>query len=281
MALDDQLDYEMRDRLASPDEIDANPWLKTWGFRVAILSALIGIAGIVYYEFGGYLSLEYLATQESALREMQSQHPYTVYAVAFLVYMVLLAIGVPLCALLTIICGWLFGFIPAILLVSFGSTAAGAINFLGGRYLFKNMVQRYLGDTLDKFNDQLEDSAAFYLFVTRLIPQIPFVLVNLLMGLSPISFKTFWWVSQAAMLPALLVFVWIGTTLPNLQTISEDGISSVLSWQLMLSLAATGLIPLAIRFGLCLFEADQEDAPQESPAEDCGTTPPARVLAKP
>lgn len=264
MALDDQLDYEMRDRLASPDEIDSNPWLKTWGFRFAVFSAVLGLAGVLYYQFGSYFSLEYLATKESALREMQSQHPFTVYGVALLVYMVLLAIGVPLCALLTIICGWLFGFIPAILLASFGSTAAGAMNFLGGRYLFKNMIERYLGDTLEKFNDQLEDSAAFYLFVTRLIPQIPFVLVNFLMGLSPISFKTFWWVSQAAMLPALLVFVWIGTTLPNLQTISEDGIASVLSWQLMLSLAATGLIPLAIRLGLNLFESDQEDAPQQA-----------------
>lgn len=269
MELDNQLDYEMRDRLASPDEIEANPWLKTWGFRIAILSGVLGLGGIIYYEFGEYISLEYLATQESALRDLQSQHPYAVYAVALLVYMILLAIGVPLCALLTIICGWLFGFVPAILLASFGSTAAGAINFLGGRYVFKEMVHRYLGDTLEKFNDQLKDSAAFYLFVTRLIPQIPFVLVNLLMGLSPISFKTFWWVSQAAMLPALLVFVWIGTTLPNLKTISEDGISSVLSWQLMLSLAATGLIPLAIRLGLNQFESSKQDIP------------PKRVASKP
>lgn len=264
MEMENQLDYEMRDRLASPDEIDSNPWLKTWGFRIAILAAVLGLVGFVYYECNEYLSLEYLATQESALRGMQTQHPILVYSVAFLVYMLLLAIGVPLCALLTIICGWLFGFVPAILLASFGSTAAGAINFLGGRYLFKGMVERYLGDTLAKFNHQLEESAAFYLFVTRLIPQIPFVLVNLLMGLSPISFKTFWWVSQAAMLPALLIFVWIGTTLPNLKTISEDGISSILSWQLMLSLAATGLIPLAIRFGLNQFEKNTPENPQQS-----------------
>lgn len=258
MELENELDYEMRDRLVSPEEIDANPWLKTWGFRVAMLAAIVGLVGIMYYEFSDYLSLEYLATKEAALRDLQSQHPIASYAIVFLLYTVLLAIGVPLCALMTIICGWLFGFIPAILLASFGSTAAGALNFIGCRYFFRDWVEKTLGDTLEKFNEQLEESAAFYLFVTRLIPQIPFVLVNLLMGLSPISLKTFWWVSQLAMLPALLVFVWIGTTLPNLKTISEEGMSSVLSWQLMLSLAATGLIPLLIRFALHGYEKKKE-----------------------
>ncbi|RCS43924.1 TVP38/TMEM64 family protein [Bremerella cremea] len=258
MELENELDFEMRDRLAAPEEIDANPWLKTWGFRVALLAVLIGLAGMVYYQFRDYLSLEYLATQENALRDLQAQHPIALYTVVFLIYTLLLAVGVPLCALLTIICGWLFGFIPAILLASFGSTTAGALNFVGCRYFFRNWVERTLGNTLDKFNEQLEESAAFYLFITRLIPQIPFVLVNLLMGLSPISFKTFWWVSQLAMLPALLVFVWIGTTLPNLKTISEEGMSSVLSWQLMLSLAATGLIPLAIRFALNGYQKQAE-----------------------
>lgn len=254
MELENKLDYEMRDRLVSPEEIDANPWLKTWGFRIALLSGLVGFIGVIYYEFSEYISLGYLATQETALRDLQSQHPIASYGIAFVIYTLLLAAGVPLCALLTILCGWLFGFVPAILLASFGSTTAGALNFLGCRYLFRDGVARLLGDTLEKFNEQLKESAAFYLFITRLIPQIPFVLVNLLMGLSPIRFKTFWWVSQTAMLPALLVFVWIGTTLPNLKTISEEGMSSVLSWQLMLSLAATGLIPLAIRFALNGYE---------------------------
>ena len=79
MELDDQLDYEMRDRLASPDEIDSNPWLKTWGFRFAVLAAVLGLAGVIYYEFGSYFSLEYLATKESALRELQSATGGTTY----------------------------------------------------------------------------------------------------------------------------------------------------------------------------------------------------------
>src|SRR2546427_4657841 len=46
----------------------------------------------------------------------------------------------------------------------------------------------------------LAKEGAFYLFALRLVPAFPFVLVNLLMGLTPIRTRTFYWVSQIGML---------------------------------------------------------------------------------
>ncbi|MEW4452140.1 VTT domain-containing protein [Bremerella sp. JC817] len=263
MSLNQQFDAEMRDRLSSPQEIESSTWLKTWGLRVALAGGLAVLIGALAWAYHDYLTLDFLASQEANLRDFQSNNPLLLYGIVFLIYTLAFAVGIPLGAALTIIVGWFFDFVPALMLASFGSTAGGLLAFLNSRYFFRRRFEKWLGATLEKFDEQLKDNAAFYLFITRLIPQIPFVLVNLLMGLSPISLKTFWWVSQVSMLPALIVFIWIGRSLPNLQTIADDGVSSVLSWQLMVGLAAMGVIPLLIRLGLNWYDA-HKSTPEEA-----------------
>ena len=56
-----------------------------------------------------------------------------------------------------------------------------------------------------------------------MIPVIPFFVINLVMGLTPISVRTFWWVSQLGMLPATGVFVYAGSQFPSLHTLLEQG----------------------------------------------------------
>lgn len=254
-----QLDAEARDQLHSPRQIESNPWLKTWAFRAAWVAgvALLVIVGV--WQCSECFSLESLASHEGELRAFQSNHPYLLYGIVFVLYTIGFAIGLPLAALMTIVVGWLFDFIPALVLSSVGSSLGAALTFMTSRYFFRERMENWLGSTMEKFQSELEDSAAFYLFISRLIPQIPFVLVNLVMGLSPISLRTFFWVSQLSMLPVLIIFVWIGGSLPSLQMIADKGISSVLSWQLMLGIAAMGIVPLLIRLGLNYYQSRGEN----------------------
>ena len=160
--------------------------------------------------------------------------------------------------------GWFFDFFPALILASIGSTAGAVLPFITSRYFFRERMESWLEGTVKKFHDDMQQDVAFYLFISRLIPQIPFVLVNLVMGLSKIKLRTFWWVSQLSMLPILTVYVWIGGTPPSLQTIADKGISSVLSWQLMLGISLLGIVPLLIRLGLNYFQSESEEETEEA-----------------
>jgi uncharacterized membrane protein YdjX (TVP38/TMEM64 family) len=55
--------------------------------------------------------------------------------------------------------------------------------------------------------------ARFYLFTLRLVPAFPFFLVNLLLGLTGMKARTFYWVSQLGMLAGTVVYVNAGTQL--------------------------------------------------------------------
>ena len=83
---------------------------------------------------------------------------------------------------------------------------------------------------------------SFYLFTLRLIVGMPFFLVNLVMGLTPISAKRFYLVSQAGMLAGTAVYVNAGTRLAEI-----DSLRGILSLPVVLSFAVLGLFPWAAR----------------------------------
>jgi uncharacterized membrane protein YdjX (TVP38/TMEM64 family) len=72
--------------------------------------------------------------------------------------------------------------------------------------------------------------------------------INIVMGLTTIRTRTFWWVSQLGMLPGTCVFILAGATAPSLKTIADEGIASILDWKLIAALMLLGALPLAIKW---------------------------------
>ena len=79
-----------------------------------------------------------------------------------------------------------------------------------------------------------------YVLTLRLIPVIPFVLVNLLLGISPLRLRDFAVYSQLGMLPATLVYVNAGTELARIERVSD-----ILNPSLLLAFALLATLPFA------------------------------------
>jgi uncharacterized membrane protein YdjX (TVP38/TMEM64 family) len=134
-------------------------------------------------------------------------------AIYFALYVAVAALSVPGAAAMTLIGGALFGVVLGTILVSFASAIGATLAFLISRQLFGDWVQRRFGDKLGAFNEGFRRDGAFYLASLRLVVAFPFWLVNVLMGLTTIRTRTFYWVSQLAMLPATIVYVFAGSKL--------------------------------------------------------------------
>jgi uncharacterized membrane protein YdjX (TVP38/TMEM64 family) len=198
--------------------------------------------------FREQLSLASLAARESQLRELLDERPALVYGVAFGVYVAVTGLSLPGAAPLTLVCGWFFGLVRGTLLVSFASTAGATVAMLLSRTLFRDAVQRRFGQRLAWFNEQFDRDGAFFLFSLRLVPIVPFFVINALMGLTRIGVATFWWVSQLGMLAGTVVYVYAGSTVPDLATLADKGIGAVFSGEFLVRLtiafALLGLLPL-------------------------------------
>lgn len=250
------------------------------GTKLLVLVCVACAVAIGYWQLGDNLSLENLARQESQLREFQQQHPVLVYGVAFLVYVTVTGLSLPGATVLTLTYGWYFGFLRGVIVASFSSTAGATLAFLLSRSLFRDVIQRRFGDRLDKFNQSLQREGPFYLFSLRLIPAVPFFVINAVMGLTPIRARTFWWVSQLGMLPGTVVYVYAGSSVPSLQTLADKGLSAVFTpgqlTQIVVAFVVLGVFPPLVRWTMKLVSgshrsqpareaADASDEVQESP----------------
>ncbi|MCA9135573.1 MAG: TVP38/TMEM64 family protein [Planctomycetales bacterium] len=215
---------------------------------VVIAIALVTI-GILFRDA---LSLQSLAKRETQLRAFQSEHPIAIYAIAFAVYVAVTGLSLPGATALTLVYGWYFGFTGGVVLVSFASTSGATLAFLSSRYLLRGSVESRYGESMKTFQKRLADEGAFYLFTLRLIPAVPFFVINLVMGLTPIRARTFWWVSQLGMLAGTMVYIYAGSRVPNLAILADEGIGAVIAptqlFQLTIAFALLGVFPLAVRW---------------------------------
>ncbi|MCM2373957.1 TVP38/TMEM64 family protein, partial [Aporhodopirellula aestuarii] len=207
---------------------------------------------------------------QTQLRTYQSEHPVLVFGAAFLVYVVVTGLSLPGAAVLTLVYGWYFGLLRGVVLVSFASTAGATMAFLLSRFLFRDAIQKRFGDRLQNFNQSLEKEGPFFLFTLRLIPAVPFFVINAVMGLTPIRTRTFWWVSQLGMLAGTAVYVYAGSSVPDLQTLADKGIGAVFTpsqlTQIVIAFVLLGVFPLIVRFATKFIRRRNELPAMENPS---------------
>lgn len=238
--------------------------MKTQNGRKLTIAALVVVVALVgYFALSDFLTLEYLATQEAELRAYQAQHPLVTWLLAFLIYVTVTGLSIPGATAITLLSGWFFGFWRGVLLVSFASTTGATVAFLLSRYLARSAVQNRFGDRFRLINDALRREGSFYLFSMRLIPAIPFFVINAVMGLTTMKASTFWWVSQLGMLPGTLAYVYAGSSVPTLKQLAEQGTAGILTPKLLVAFGLLGTFPFAARYALSKFRSPETSIPTE------------------
>lgn len=210
-----------------------------------LIIGLVLVATIILLatQFGQYFTLENAKQQQALLAEYIENNFATAALVYFITYVAVTAFSIPGAAVVTLLGAALFGFITSIFLVSFASTIGATLAFLSSRYLLRDWVQTKFGTKLETLNQGVEKDGAFYLFSLRLIPVFPFFLINLLMGLTPISTIRFYLVSQLGMLPGTMVYLNAGTQLANI-----DSLSGIVSPSVLASFVLLGLFPVITKW---------------------------------
>src|SRR5579864_1126802 len=174
---------------------------------VLILAAVTVFVG---FDLGRFLTLDSLKQAKGTFAAWQSNQPWLTAAGYFVLYVAMAALSLPGAAIMTVAGGAIFGLAEGVLLVSFASSLGAVLAFASARFVLRDSVQRRVGGRLKTVNEGITKDGVFYLFSLRLVPVFPFFVVNLLMGLTEIRLKTFYWVSQLGMLPATAVFVYAG-----------------------------------------------------------------------
>ena len=200
-----------------------------------------------------FLSLAAVQGSLGSLREAYAEHGPLMVGGYFLCYVLMAALSLPGATVMGLAGGAVFGFWVGTAAVSFASTIGATLAFLMSRYLLRDAVQRRFGDRLAAVNEGVAREGAWYLFTLRLIPVFPFFVINLVMGLTPMPARTFYWVSQLGMLGGTMVYVNAGRELGRL-----DSLSGILSPSMLLAFALLGLFPLVVKKAVARVRAQKK-----------------------
>ncbi|MDP3805799.1 MAG: FAD-dependent oxidoreductase [Hydrogenophaga sp.] len=207
-----------------------------------LVAVLLGIMAFFALGLDRYFSLAFLKESQASLAALREHQPLQLALGFFLVYVAVTALSLPGAVIVTLAGGAIFGLGWGLLLVSFASSVGATLAFLTARFLLRDSVQSRFGQRLADVDKGIQKDGAFYLFTLRLIPVVPFFVINLLMGLTKMKTWTYYWVSQLGMLAGTAVYVNAGTQLGQL-----DSLQGILSPGLLGSFVLLGLFPLIAR----------------------------------
>lgn len=210
-------------------------------FQLLLLTFVI-LAAVLFFLLKGeaYLDLEFIRSQLADFRAWSIDSPWLMAGGFFLLYVATAGLPLPGAALLNLLSGALFGLGWGLLIASFASSVGATLAFLLSRTLLRGTVERRFQKPLRTVNLGLKRDGPFYLFSLRLVPVLPFFVVNLAMGVTRLKARTFYLVSQLGMLPGTAVYANAGMQLSELESLE-----GILSPELLLSLSLLGLFPLA------------------------------------
>ncbi len=217
--------------------------------RTVLLIVILGLAVSFFaFDLGRFFALEYARASQEAFYTYYMENAFVVIAGYMLVYIAVAALSLPGAAALTIAGGALLGLVNGTIAVSFASTIGATLACAASRFVLQDWVQGRFGEKLAIINRGMESEGRFYLFTLRLIPIFPFFMINLLMGLTRLPLKGFYWVSQVGMLPGTIVYVNAGRELSKLESMS-----GILSPGLIISFTLIGLLPITTKKLLGLY----------------------------
>jgi pyruvate/2-oxoglutarate dehydrogenase complex dihydrolipoamide dehydrogenase (E3) component/uncharacterized membrane protein YdjX (TVP38/TMEM64 family) len=205
----------------------------------------VAIAAFVALDLGRFLSLDYLKQSQSQFLDLYARQPFTVAAVYFALYVLATALSFPGATIITLAGGAIFGLGWGLLIVSFASSVGATLAFLTARFVLRDSIEARFAKRLTDINQGIEKDGAFYLFTLRLVPLVPFFVINLVMGLTKMRTWVFYAVSQVGMLAGTAVFVNAGTQLANITSLK-----GILSPALIGSFVLLGVFPLLARKGV-------------------------------
>jgi uncharacterized membrane protein YdjX (TVP38/TMEM64 family) len=222
--------------------------LKRFGPIVLVL-VLIGLALVTGVT--EHLTLSELKLRRDELQALVQHYPLLSLGVYILVYVAVVSLSLPGALIMTLSGGFLFGPWIGGLAAATGASLGAAVIFLICRTAVGDALRGKAGSTISRIEEGVRRDAFSYLLTLRLIPVMPFWLVNLAAGFVAIPLRTFLIATVLGILPGSLVYAGLGSGLghvfasgqePNLRVIFEPQVLLPL-----IGLSLLSLLPIVLR----------------------------------
>lgn len=223
-------------------------WLK----RLTPLAALVlAIALVWIFDLQRYASFEMLNNYHTTLIEFVDTRPLIAGLTFMVVYAAVIALSLPVSLVLSLTGGLLFGTWIGGVLIVLGATCGAITIFLIAKTSLGDPLQERAGPWIKKMEAGFQKDALNYLLFLRLVPVVPFWLVNLAPAFLGVALRTFAIATFFGIMPAAFIYASVGNGVgvaidagqrPDTTIIFQPQVLLPL-----LALATLALVPVAYR----------------------------------
>lgn len=113
--------------------------------------------------------------------------------------------------------GAIFGSVWGTVWTSIAAILAAVLSFGFSRTIGRNLVEQKLAGKWQSIDREMQQGGFFYMFAIRLLPLIPYGMVNFTAGLTSIKFRDYFFGTLLGTVPGILPFVMMGAGLTALK----------------------------------------------------------------
>jgi uncharacterized membrane protein YdjX (TVP38/TMEM64 family) len=196
---------------------------------VPLIVVVVASGVVIAMGWQRQLSFETLARHYEVLREFIAAHEVSAVAAYIALYIVAVALSVPVGAYLTVTGGILFGAILGGAAAVVGATIGAICMFLIAKSAIGEYFVRRAGRLAEKVAQAFRADAFNYLLFLRLVPIFPFWLVNLVPALCGVPLATFVAATALGIIPVAFAFAFFGAGLDSVIAAQQAAYQSCLA----------------------------------------------------
>lgn len=195
--------------------------------------------------FSDQLTLETFKNNKLFVADFIARNYVLSVMLFFLACIIFVNSPVPFAAAIKMLSGFFFGFYMGAIYNIAATILACAVGFGISRYAFKDLFERMYYQRLQALESEIEENGFYYFLSLRLVMVVPYFLINILAGISRVSFKKYLLSSALGVMPASFVYANGGNRLEQINTIGELFSPVVIASILLIALMS--LSPLLVK----------------------------------
>ena len=242
-----------------------------------LLAIAVGLCLFFAFDLQRFVSLSMLEQHHEAMTAWVDNHAVLASVVFMAGYTAAVTLSIPGAVLLTITGGLMFGIVWGSILVILSATAGAVCVFLAARTALGDILRRKAGPWVERLEAGFRHNAFSYMLTLRLIPVVPFWLVNLLPAFFRVDIGRFALSTVIGIIPGSVVYVSLGNGAAAALKMGESlDLGVIFKPEILLPLIGLGLLALVPVFFRRRSLAANRAADSEAgavPSPDQGSAP--------
>ncbi len=211
-------------------------FIKRWSplLLIALLISVVWASGLM-----DMVRLEVIKEQRGVLLDMVGAYPVLGVLGFVVLYVVVVALSLPIALMMTLVGGLLFGRWLGTVAIVIGATAGATILFLVARSTLGAVLCKKAEPLYDKIAANMKQNAVGYMLFMRLVPLFPFFLVNIVPALFKVRLRPYLITTFFGIMLGTFVYANVGRELGRI-----DSLADLVSPQSLIAIGLLGVIAL-------------------------------------